>query len=271
MKKLLALLIGLFLLVATANNFISAESPKERLDKQILVILDSQATLIVKDFEERLCKMSDEEMLKDGLTKEEIKKVKIFCSLPKERKKEIILNKLITAEIERKRICLLSKFITSQVSPMSSSGTYSCDYQLPRRVIHATGIPTHSKLGAIPCSWTDPTPQLCKEEGEIACLWGCTNADPKLGWKKRAFNTLNDFVEEVTSKGYHKTAKYAAYGSYGYDYTRGIGYGYRYESWWNKNTKMGYSEGPEPNPEANWYGFSHGFWPELTFLWHDTC
>ncbi|MBO8174264.1 MAG: hypothetical protein H0Z18_03285 [Thermococcus sp.] len=270
MKRLLALLVGLFLLVATANNFISAESHKERLDKQTLVILDSQVTLIVKDFEERLCKMSDEEMLKEGLTKEEIKKVKIFCSLPKERKEEIILNKLITAKVERKKICSLNKFTTGYINPMSSSGTYSCRY----RLIYATGIPTHSKLGAIPCSWNKPgSSSSCKVEKGVACLWGCTNVDPKLGWSSnyKYFPNLESFKQEVTSKGYHKTARYAAYGAYGRDFTRGIGYGYRYEARYGPSTHMGYVEGPEPNPEANWYGYIHNFWPTLVYIWHERC
>uniref|UniRef100_UPI002610B06D hypothetical protein n=1 Tax=Thermococcus sp. TaxID=35749 RepID=UPI002610B06D len=201
----------------------------------------------------------------------DIKKARAFCRLPDEAKLKIIRNRLLlSVYLSNARCSALKQREMKPVITASSGGTYSCR----DGTVYAWGIPTKEKLGVSYCSWRKSgSPSSCSREKGVACLWGCTNVDPKLGWSGnyKYFPDLDSFVKEVTSRGYHKTDRYAAYGIYGRDFTREIGYGYRYEARYSPKTRMGYVEGPEPNPEKNWYGFLHNFWPTLVKRWHDNC
>lgn|GEM_PF-2982539 len=245
--------------------------PPVEVNKTVMATIEEYSSEILKEFDGELCTMSDEEMLREGLTKEDIKKARAFCRLPDAAKLKIIRNRLIlSVYLTNARCSALKQTEMRPVITASSGGTYSCRDGL----VYAWGIPTKEKLGISHCSWSKPgSPSSCSKEKGVACLWGCTNVDPKLGWSSnyKYFPDLDSFVREVTSRGYHKTDKYAAYGIYGRDFTRGIGYGYRYEARYSPKTRRGYVEGPEPNPEKNWYGFLHNFWPTLVKRWHDKC
>jgi len=245
--------------------------PLVKVNETVMAMVEEYSSQILKEFNEELCTMSDEEMLHEGLTKDDIKKAKAFCRLPDAAKLKIIRNRLLlSVYLNNPRCSALKQTEMKPIITASSGGTYSCRDGL----VYAWGIPTKEKLGISHCSWRKSgSPSSCSKEKGVACLWGCTNVDTKLGWlgNYKSFPNLDSFVQEVTSKGYHKTDWYAAYGIYGRDFTRGIGYGYRYEARYSPETRMGYVEGPEPNPEKNWYGFLHNFWPTLVKRWHDKC
>ncbi len=105
----------------------------------------------------------------------------------------------------------------------------------------------------------------------MACLWGCTNPDPVLGWHIKEFSNVSELENEIILKSYHKVADY-----YGGDYRRWLDYGYSYQvHYWGDFDNDGkpeyHSEGPEPSPEFNWYAFLRGWWPEEVYVWHDNC
>mgnify|MGYP001772578700 CR=1 FL=1 len=115
-------------------------------------------------------------------------------------------------------------------------------------------------------------PTDCCIPGKVECLWGCENADPLLGFGRegKRFEYLDEFLDYVEPHGYY-TSIFSQPERGIFAFTRDIGYGYRYEAWYNANSKMGYSEGPEPNPDPNWYGYINGFWPWYVFWWHNKC
>lgn len=242
---------GVCLLVAllVAGN---VNANKGSTDEEI----DELAEAMTKDLRSK-CYVSEKELLAEGLTKEDIKKVRKFCNLPKEELKNIIKERL-----KRLKTKMGDKSIITGCSNSYSCWTWYGGYNW--------GIPNYEDLGltSSTCSWHDPNP-LCKVEAKIACLWGCTNSDPVLGWHTKQFPSQSALENEIYAKGYHQTASYIP--GYQNDYTRGISYGYRYEVAWSPSTKTAHSEGPEPNPEANWYGFLHGFWPEEVYDWHNQC
>jgi hypothetical protein len=210
------------------------------------------------------CQMTDDEIAEEGLNKQETKKVREFCSLSKKQ-----MGKVLKERIER-----VKNWRNNESVILGYTNSYSCWTWYGG---YNSGIPNYRDLGLSSgsCSWHDSTPYSCKVEGYIACLWGCTNIDPILGWHVKYFASQSALESEIYGKGYHRTAGYAA-GQFWQDYadadyTRGINYGYRYQVTWNNSTKMAHSEGPEPNGEANWYGFIHGFWPEEVFEWHYQC
>lgn len=105
-------------------------------------------------------------------------------------------------------------------------------------------------------------------EGAVACLWGCSGEDPELGRLPRNFSSRKAMENYIFARGYHKVYQPWTSG-YGYDYARQIGYGYHYQAIWSGGSAR--VEGPEPDPEPNWYGFINGFWPSLVQDWHKSC
>jgi len=222
--------------------------------------LDVMTDAMVDDLKGK-CDMTDEKIAAEGLNKQEIRKVRKFCSLSKNEMKKAIKGKLKRINWGNRGSVVLG--YTNSYSCWTWYGGYNW------------GIPNYGDLGlsSSTCIWHDDNPS-CKVEGSVACLWGCTNKDPNLGWHEKNFANQSALETEIYNKGYHRTAGYAAgqLGDYAdADYTRGISYGYRYQVNWYKTIKKAHSEGPEANPESNWYGFIHDYWPEEVFDWHLNC
>jgi len=209
---------------------------------------------IVKDIEEKHCKMTDEELLNQQLTEEDVTKVREFCSLPTDEKV-----KILEKEFSKIKEHQCSKDKEGKI--VGYNNTYTCVYDGIN-----TGIPNYADLGlsSSTCSWHDPNPD-CKIEGKVACLWGCTNVDPVLGWHTKWFSSTSALENEIFPKGYYKVSS-----NYGGDYRRWVGYGYSYQvhsiggGYWH-------SEGPEPSPDFNWYAYLRGWWPVEVSTWHYNC
>ncbi len=208
---------------------------------------------IVQDIEQYHCTLSDAELLAKPLTFVEIEQVRVFCRKPTAEKEAII-----TAEFE--------KIKQNGCSPGTITGrgnSYSCVYQGTSN----TGIPSYADLGlsSAACTWHDSNPTNCKLEGNVACLWGCTNVDPVLGWHTKTFSSTTALQNEIYPKGYHKASN-----NYGGDYRRSLPYAYSYQVH-PQGVGVWHSEGPEPNPEFDWYSFLRGWWPQEIQAWHTAC
>ena len=170
----------------------------------------------------------------------------------------------------------------SDIAKVAESGTYiTCpslgvcsniiDKYSCGTIPHASNIPC-ARILEITICYVVRMPIDCCIPGRVECLWGCENADPVLGFgpEGRYFATVDEFREYVEARGYKESIfSYPERGIY--DFTRDIGYGYRYEAWYNNRTHIRYSEGLEPNPDPNWYGFVNGFWPWYVYHWHNSC
>ena len=207
------------------------------------------------------CKMTEKELLDQKLTKEDIKEVREFCSLPTEEKERRL-------EKEFKKI--KDKTCKDKESKIVGyNNSYTCVYDGIN-----FGIPNYADLGLSSgtCSWHDDTPTNCKVEGRIACLWGCTNQDPELGWHTKWFASVTDLENEIFPKDYHRVSS-----NYGGSYRRWVDYGYSYQvhatADVDPNTGRGtwHNEGPEPSSEFNWYAYLRGWWPVEVSTWHYNC
>ncbi|MDW8033406.1 MAG: hypothetical protein RMI79_00415 [Nitrososphaerota archaeon] len=243
--------------------------------------LDSLVTRIVDIFEKRLCRMNVEELYVEGLTAKDIAEVEKFCSLFREAKVKIMHTKIksVRDTIIISSLCECGMDATSYVNRVGSDSTcsslgacsgninvYSCGITPP-----AFNIPCPRILGITICNVVR-MPMDCCIPGQVQCLWGCENADPTLGFgpEGKPFSSVGEFRNYVESRSYYESVfSYPERGIY--DFTRNVGYGYRYEAWYVQSQFRGYSEGPEPNPDPNWYGYLNGFWPLYTYQWHITC
>lgn len=210
---------------------------------------------LVVEIEEVHCLVGDEELLNLKLTPDNIKKKKEFCSLSSAEKKQILINEFQKLDNSGVKQGIISGYQNS----------YSCYFDGLN-----TGIPTYADLGlsSSSCSWTDPSP-VCKSQGGVACMWGCTNKDPKLTWKTKTFASKAALENEIKPKGYYQanTGYYS-----GLSYTRQLPYGYRYEVQGPSSGSGSFaSEGPEPDPGFNWYAFTNGWYPVEAGLWHLAC
>ncbi|RSN76140.1 hypothetical protein [Candidatus Methanodesulfokora washburnensis] len=267
-------LIVLALLAVLLASIATVSANSEDIKGNINEIADK----FVDIFEKKLCKMTEEEMSASGLTNEDIKRAKEFCNLPRSEKRRILISELKKAENYVKSCKELS---ASQITPYQqycSLNGGKC----------AGGISFYNCWTAlnVPCPRIFVSscrivqmPASCCTPGSVYCLWGCENPDPLLGFgsapgEERRFNSVNEFRTYVTSKGYYESVfSYPERGIY--DFTRDIGYGYRYEAWLDARSGrppyIGRSEGPEPNPDPNWYGYLNGFWPTYSLAWHQSC
>ncbi len=267
----MSIVLILFAVLLASVVMVSADF--ENSKRSISEIADK----FVDVFERKLCKMTEEELCASGLTGDDIKRAKEFCSLPRNEKRKILISELKKAEDYSKSCRELD---ISQITPYQqycSLNSGKC----------AGGISFYNCGGASAVSCPRVFVSFCRivqmsfsccTPGAIGCLWGCENMDPLLGFgsapgEERNFNSVNEFRAYVESKGYYESVfSYPERGIY--DFTRDIGYGYRYEAWLDARTGPPYkgrSEGPEPNPDPNWYGFLHGFWPTYSYTWHDNC
>lgn len=212
---------------------------------------------LVNEIETIHCKISDEELKAQQLKPENIRFVHEFCSKPRKEKLQIIKQRIANVTSQK----LNSRFI-------EYTGSYSC---------WADGInyniPTYQDLGLSSgsCSWHDTSPQMCRIQAAVACLWGCTNIDPVLGWHTKYFSSRTTLENAVISKGYQRITDPA----YGQGYRRTLPRGYSYElsgqSVNAQGTGTWHNEGPEPDPRFNWYAFSNLWWPVEVFNWHMAC
>jgi hypothetical protein len=216
--------------------------------------IDPLSNSMVDDLRSK-CSMTDDQILSQGVKPADLIKVRDFCKLTKTEMIKIIGDRLKKANDKNLKPVFLGY-----------TNSYLCYY------LGLNTVPSYSNLGltSSTCSWHDSSPSSCKVESKVACLWGCTNNDPKLGWHTSKFNNKMQFENYIYSKGYHKVSGYACY-YMADDYERALSYGYRYEVTWTNSTRTAHVEGPEPDPEANWYGSINGFWPEEVFVWHKTC
>ncbi len=223
-------------------------------------------SVLITDIREK-CKMTDEEIIKEGLTQMDLKKVRDFCGLSDKEMKKVLRERIEGIEKKKKTGG------DNDVGVLS----YGCWYN------GYNTVPSYGdlELSSATCSWHDyDKPYSCKVERGVACLWGCTNNDPNLGWHKTQFSNQSALENYIYSRGYHRTAGYAV-GRYWQeyadaDYTRAISSGYRHQVSMTKLSDgsgrvEAHTEGPEPNPEMNWYGLIMGFWPNEVEFWHNQC
>ncbi len=243
---LLSLLIGGSLALSGSVFAKDAYSTDRNATKEMI-------SALITDIREK-CKMTDEEIIKEGLTQMDVKKVRDFCGLSD---KEI--SKILKRKIENTG----NKKAKSEEGGDVGTLSYGC-----WDVYYYKGIPNYSDLGlsSATCSWHDyDKPYSCKVEGGVACLWGCNNTDSVLGWHTKWFQSTTALENEILPKGYRRLGD-----QYGGDYGRSISYGYRWQvhsiggGWWH-------SEGPEPDPAFNWYAFLRGWWPVEVQVWHTNC
>jgi hypothetical protein len=239
----MVLFVAAMILGSTVNAYSTSSIS---LAARELASVNPTAREIVKDVKTKLCLMTDAEILSTGLISADVRKAREFC---------------LKSDQE-----LLDYFTQMLVMlPPGTQAAYSCGGK--------TGIPNYSNLSlsSSSCSWHDPNPFLCKVEGGIACLWGCTNNDPLLGWHTKSFTSTTALQNAIISKGYHLVP-----GQYGGSYRRGLQYGYSYQVHQisgNMSTGNGtwHSEGPEPDTEPNWPGILGGWYPNNAQSWHNTC
>jgi hypothetical protein len=259
MKKSQLLLVGWVVVGLVILGNVNAESANTKTPDEVITAkdIDSLSDSMADDALSK-CSVTDDQIIAQGVKPEDISKVRDFCKLSKKEMKKTFGDRLKKTNDKN----LNSVF-------MGYTNSYLCYY------IGLNTVPNYADLGltSSTCSWHDSSPSSCKVEGKVACLWGCTNNDPKIGWHKRVFTNLAAFESVIYSKGYHKVPAYACYGAQN-DYARAISNGYRYEMVANTlkdGTVEGHVEGPEADPETNWYGIVNGFYPEEVFLWHKTC
>jgi len=265
-RVIFAGLLTLALLITPALiGFAAGEWAIDTLD----ILNDDFVKATVKEIECKHCRTSDAELRSQGLTLEDIKKVRAFCALSTEEKTEKIKEVIRAARKQvaecRKKQC--------KGSITGYTNSYDCYFSGEN-----TGIPNYADLGLSysTCSWHDPTPNSCKVEGAVACLWGCTNVDPVLGWSSdtKLFTSRSALEASIWPLGYHYTTIPGLEGTY----SRWLSYGYRYEIQSAGTVVINgrtyykfHSEGPEPSPEFNWYASLRGWWPTEVYVWHDNC
>jgi len=257
---LIAVSLGYFILKNSLNEKGEINVSELSINSRALAVRTndnaiSSAREVSREIEDVHCKTAEEDLInKEKLNKDDLKKVKAFCGLSRREKEEFLTVKF--NELEGKKNSKEGRIV-------ARSNSYACFYGVSLNY----GIPNYADIGlsSSSCNWHDSAPFSCKNEGGVACLWGCTNNDPNLGWHKKWFASTADLEREVYSKGYAKLST-----EYGGDYSRAIGYGYRWQvfsdggGWWH-------SEGPEPNSAFNWYAFLRDWWPLETRIWHGSC
>lgn len=209
---------------------------------------------VANEIEKIHCKTSKDDLIGiEKLAESDVKKIRDFCRLST-KDKEIILEKDIREASEKKQRA-------SKVAAYDNS--YSCWYALT----YNYGIPNYADLGlsSSSCSWHDAQPMACRSEGSVACLWGCNNIDHNIGWHEKWFSSTTALENEILPKGYAKISD-----NYGGDYSKPIGYGYRWQIHPAGGGKW-HNEGPEPNPAFNWYAYLRGWWPLEAYYWHNSC
>lgn len=187
------------------------------------------------------CAVADTELAAQGLVPDGIATVRAFCALSAEE---------MLAELEAR---------VARSEAVSATFTYTCAGGW------VSGIPSQADLGlsSTTCTWHDPNPVACKQERGVACLWGCNNVDPVLGWHTKSYASRTAAETDLRAKGYRWLSTAG-------DFSREIGYGYRYQVHLLSGTTW-HSEGPEPSPAFSWSAYVGGWWPSLVQQWHTTC
>ena len=249
---LLLIIFGLGMMLSINAQKITT-NPKESAFLQHYQIIE-----IVSEIENVHCKLSVQKLAELRLSAGNIQKAKDFCAKPP-REKAAILEKLFMK---------MNNKMKPEGQIVGFNNSYSCNWNGSRN----NGIPTYQDLGLTlnSCSWHDTTPDACKLQGSVGCLWGCTNTDPVLGWSthQKFFPSRTALEQAILPKGYQLITNPV----YGIDYRRTLPYGYSYELSRHSvdSTGKGYwhVEGPEPDPRFNWPGFLGGWWPVEVLYWH---
>lgn len=248
---LLAISIITYLIIASAP--VTTAVSTTQLENRIVEKYKIEE--LVSEIEQYHCNIPDSKLIELKLTQANIVKKHEFCNLSKQEKTSVLANEFDALEQANRKNGVISGF----------SNSYSCYYSGLN-----TGIPTYQDLGlsSTSCTWTDPNPS-CKNQGGVACMWGCTNKDPVLGWKTKSFTSKSALESVIKPKGYLQanTGYYS-----GLSYTRQLPHGYRYEVQGpNSGSGSFASEGPEPDPGFNWYAFTNGWYPFEAGIWHLSC
>jgi hypothetical protein len=212
----------------------------------------SEVQALVVQIEGVECQKSDDRLRGEKLVEQDLQRIHDLCQKSKEEKLE-----------------LFSSLMNGQVKNRDEVGTitqalsfYSCDDNV---------VPDQWST-TLSCDWHDApaSPVECSIQGKVACLWGCNNVDPMLGWHTKFFNSRADLEKEITPKGYYYIGSYE-----GGDYSRQLDYGFRFQvhplSIDANGKGTWHNEGPEPSPAFSWFAYLRGWWPSDVIAWHSKC
>ncbi len=200
------------------------------------------------------CQKSDGLLILEHLSNQEIIRVHEICQMSSEKKLDFFSSVMSSSQ---------HSAIGENVGTLRQGVSfYNCG---------ALEVPQKWSV-LLNCEWHDApaNPVECSMEGKVACLWGCNNSDPVLGWHTKFFNSRTDMENEIRPKGYIYLSSVE-----GGDYSRQLDYGYRFQVHSqniDSNGKgMWHNEGPEPSPSFSWFAFVRGWWPNNVRTWHSKC
>ncbi len=214
--------------------------------------LDGNVKETVAQIQSVQCRKTDAVLRSEGLHEDQLGLVRDFC---RQTLRQMAIALTDRFEESRRRAELAK----------TSESFYACTYEG-----YNTGIPSYSDLGLSSgtCSWHDPNPEC---QVFYACLWGCNNVDPSLGWHIKWYTSRSALEADIFPKGYSYVSGTGEGG--GYRRTLPNGYSYQVHSLTIDANGMGnwHNEGPEPDPRFNWSGYLGGWWPYEVKAWHDHC
>lgn len=212
-----------------------------------------QTQALVAQIESAECPKLDDVLRAEKLTDQDIARVRDFCQKSTEEKLDYFTDVLEGRKPNNSdRVGTLTQALSF----------YSCG---------GMDIPDQWST-TLTCDWHDaPTsPVDCSIQGKVACLWGCNNIDPMLGWHTKFFNSRADLENEISPKGYYYIGSFE-----GGDYSRQLDYGFRFQVHGMGVDSNGkgtwHNEGPEPSPAFSWFAFVRGWWPSNVRDWHSKC
>lgn len=229
-------------------------------DAEVVAPLPAEASLsktvreTVDQIQKVECWKTDSALKAEGINNESIIMVRGFCALSTDQ---------MTAEISAR--FMKASGVESGIGKTTQQ-VYTCSYDGAN-----FDIPTYADLGLTDatCIWHDPNPG-CRIQGLVACLWGCNNNDPVLGWHTKWYASRSAVEADLFPKGYAAVNDYA-----GGSYRRGLERGYSYQVYAEKVDENGqgiwHCEGPEPDPRFSWYAYLGGWWPSEVQSWHQSC
>lgn len=216
-----------------------------------------QVALTVNQIRSIECLKPDSTLVEEGLDEATIAKARAFCALP--------IDEMIAEVAARFHVLDSAEDGVGQTTQQ----VYSCYYNGAN-----FDIPTYADLGLTDatCVWHDPNPG-CKVQGLVACLWGCSNNDPVLGWHTKWYASRSALEADIFPKGYATVSSGVFGEGGGYRRTLPRGYSYQVHSQSIDANGQGYwhCEGPEPDTRFSWYAWYGGWYPSEVQSWHAAC